>query len=155
MTRSTFRSPLVLWRISAATALGAAVLAVTRGFGATAAVLALWAVVSLSASVDHVVEPALAELLDTVADERAAPHPTAPIPQRPVLSSRQDRVLRLLAYGLPDDEIAEVLDLDAATVRSDVAGILVHLGAKDRAQAMDVAHDRSVLTAARRSRPAA
>jgi len=129
-------------------------LAAARGHGATGAVLALWAVVSLYASVDHVVEPALAELLDAVSDA-ADPADRMDPPVRSVLNPRQARVLRLLAYGLPDDEIGELLELDSATVRSDVARILAHLDVDDRAQAMDVAHDMSVLSPTRRSQPAA
>jgi DNA-binding NarL/FixJ family response regulator len=135
------RSPQAWWRISAAAGAGGAVLAASSGWGALAAVLAMWAIVSLYGSVDHLVEPAMVELLQTMPAPRRAPRVAALHAFGPTaLTTRQRRVLRLLAYGLPEDEVAELLKVGEPEVRSDVAEILARLGVDDLGEAIDVAH---------------
>ena len=135
------RSPQAWWRISAAVGAGGAVLAASGGWGALAVVLAVWAVVSLYGSVDHLVEPALVELLQTMPAPHRSPRVAALHPFGPTaLTTRQRRVLRLLAYGLPEDEVAELLKVGVGEVRSDVAEILDSLGVDDLGEAIDVAH---------------
>jgi DNA-binding NarL/FixJ family response regulator len=55
------------------------------------------------------------------------------------LSEREREVLRLLARGLPNGEIAARLFLSEGTVRNYVSAIFAKLGVADRAQAMVVA----------------
>jgi DNA-binding NarL/FixJ family response regulator len=109
---------------------------------------------SLYGALDHNAEPAAGELLGP-----AAPVPTASAPQPEAdhdgdeaLTARQRRVLRFLAYGLPDDEIAELLSLDEPAVRADVDRIVVVLGAGDRAEAVVRAHHSGALVGARTAR---
>ncbi|GAB4456550.1 MAG: hypothetical protein OHK0041_21370 [Anaerolineales bacterium] len=55
------------------------------------------------------------------------------------ISSRELDVLRLLARGLTNAEIAEQLHLSEGTVRNHVSAILEKLGVTDRTQAAVIA----------------
>ncbi|MEV5507395.1 response regulator transcription factor [Streptomyces orinoci] len=62
------------------------------------------------------------------------------------LSEREAEVLRLMALGLSNAEIAERLFLGAATVKTYVAGVLAKLGVRDRTQAVIAAYDCGFIT---------
>ena len=55
------------------------------------------------------------------------------------LTSRQLDVLRLIRHGMSNDEIATVLDISIATVKTHVRGILACLGVKNRTEAVNEA----------------
>ncbi len=61
------------------------------------------------------------------------PSPTPPLPEP--LSEREIEILRLLAAGLTNREIAERLFLAEGTVKNYVTNILGKIGARDRTQA--------------------
>ena len=61
------------------------------------------------------------------------------------LTERETDVLRLLAQGQSNDEIARSLSISATTVRSHVSSILLKLGVANRTQAALVARERGVL----------
>ncbi|MFF7728087.1 response regulator [Streptomyces sp. NPDC008001] len=60
---------------------------------------------------------------------------------RAQLSEREAEVLRLMARGLSNAEIADQLALGAATVKTHVAGALAKLGVRNRTQAVIAAYE--------------
>jgi DNA-binding NarL/FixJ family response regulator len=61
------------------------------------------------------------------------------------LSSRELEVLRLIARGRSNKEIASALGIVEGTVKAHVTSILTKLGAADRTQAMAIAMKRQIL----------
>ena len=59
---------------------------------------------------------------------------------RPALTPREEEVLKLLASGLTQKEIAKELVISSKTVASHIERILAKLGVHSRAQAVAVAH---------------
>lgn len=65
---------------------------------------------------------------------RQRPGGSAPHPQLHLLTEREKEIAGWVATGASNDEIAEVLVLSPATVRTHVGRAMVKLGARDRAQ---------------------
>jgi len=57
------------------------------------------------------------------------------------LSEREQEVLRLVARGLSNQEIADELYLGVETVKTHVRNVLAKLGARDRVQAVIIAYE--------------
>ena len=69
----------------------------------------------------------------------------APAPADSALSAREREVVRFLAAGMTNAEIASRLVLSEHTVHRHVANILVKLGARSRAAAAVTAAERGLL----------
>ncbi len=82
------------------------------------------------------VDPAVAgKLLNQVASKQT--QPTSILTEK--LTERELDVLRLIAKGIPNSEIATQLHLSEGTVRNHVSAILEKLGVSDRTQAAVIA----------------
>jgi DNA-binding NarL/FixJ family response regulator len=82
------------------------------------------------------VDPAVAgKLLDQAASQQVS----QPTQITDKLTGREEDVLRLMAHGLTNTEIAERLHLSEGTVRNHVSAIFAKLGVSDRTQAAIIA----------------
>ena len=87
-------------------------------------------------------------LHEFVANRRSAPSSRPPAPAGAALTDREVDVLRLLAEGLSNAEIAHRLFVEPTTVKYHLAGILTKTGARDRLQAVVWAFTNGVVSSA-------
>jgi DNA-binding NarL/FixJ family response regulator len=92
---------------------------------------------------DAVLSPAVTRrLLDQVGRRLPAPVPAEGLDQ---LTERELEVLRMLAAGLSNGEIAQALVVSEATVKSHVSSLLGKLGLRDRVQAVIYAYETGLI----------
>ena len=89
-------------------------------------------------------DPAVQQRLIEVAVAHAAGPATAQPRGTDDLTPRETEVLRLIAAGLSNLEIAERLVLSNATVKTHINRIFFKIGARDRAQAVRYAYDHGL-----------
>jgi DNA-binding NarL/FixJ family response regulator len=93
------------------------------------------------------------ELVGIVREVHAGKHPLpakvrqvlAERSRRPVLTNRESDVVKLIAEGRRDREIAELLGITEETVKTHVKGILTKFDAKNRSAAVTIAAIRGIL----------
>lgn len=103
------------------------------------------AIRALAAGSTHL-DPAVQQrLLDAlVASDGASPPPHTSENASSELTAREAEVLKLIASGLSNGEIAEQLVVTNATVKTHVNRIFFKIGARDRAQAVRYAYERGI-----------
>jgi DNA-binding NarL/FixJ family response regulator len=89
-------------------------------------------------------DDALAEADALLADVATAP-PIGSTSDAAGLTDRERDVLRLVAAGYTNPQIAEALFISRGTARTHVANLLAKLGVHTRTEAADLAHRRGLL----------
>jgi len=102
----------------------------------------LLAAVRVVARGEALLAPSITRRLIAQFAERLAP-PVSKELER--LTDREAEVLRLMARGLSNSEIADTLYLSPTTIKSHVAGVLAKLGLRDRTQAVVFAYENGVV----------
>jgi DNA-binding NarL/FixJ family response regulator len=103
----------------------------------------LLAAVRVVAKGERLLAPSITQRLITQFAERLAPREASQEFER--LTDREAEVLRFMAKGLSNSEIAQQLYLSPTTIKSHVAGVLAKLGLRDRVQAVVFAYENGVV----------
>jgi DNA-binding NarL/FixJ family response regulator len=105
----------------------------------------LLAAIRTIAAGDRLLDPAVTR---RVVDAFVSVSPSArihPAGHLEALTARETEVLRLLARGLSNSEIADELVVSAATAKTHVSSVLVKLGLRDRVHAVIVAYESGLV----------
>jgi DNA-binding NarL/FixJ family response regulator len=98
---------------------------------------------SIVAAGDSLVDPAMTRRLIDAMGTRL---PTNSAAALKALTDREEEVLRLIAKGFSNAEIAEALFIGESTVKTHVSSILVKLNLRDRVQAVVFSYEHGVTT---------
>ncbi len=88
-----------------------------------------------------------------VAGQQASPSPPARFPLPSVLTAREVEILRLIAAGQTNNEIAGQLFISPLTCKSHVSRILAKLDARDRVQLVVIAYESGLVVPGQAGRP--
>ena len=104
----------------------------------------LAAAIRLVAAGDALLSPSITRKLleEFTRTPAAAPQPAAGLED---LTDREEEVLRQLARGLSNSEIADVLFVSETTVKTHISHILTKLELRDRVQAVVVAYESGLV----------
>ena len=101
--------------------------------------------INVVAKGDALLAPSITRrLLDRFA-EQAPGDPAKPPPQLEALTGRELEVLKLVARGWSNAELAEKLFLSETTVKTHVSSVLRKLGLRDRVQAVVMAYEAGLV----------
>ena len=95
--------------------------------------------ITVVASGDALISPRITRRL--IAEFAARPDPTQPPPALSELTDRERVILRLVAHGLSNAEIADQLIISPLTAKTHVSNILRKLGCRDRAGLVALAYE--------------
>jgi DNA-binding NarL/FixJ family response regulator len=101
---------------------------------------------SIVASGDSLVDPAMTRRLIDAMGTRLPMNSDVALKALKALTDREEEVLRLIAKGFSNAEIAEALFIGESTVKTHVSSILVKLNLRDRVQAVVFAYEHGVTT---------
>ncbi len=104
--------------------------------------------VRVAADGDALLAPSITRRLVERFARAARPDAAGPHPRLAALTAREREVLRLVAGGLSNAEIAAELVLGESTVKTHVARLLSKLGLRDRVQAVVLAYETGFVTPA-------
>ncbi len=101
--------------------------------------------IRIIANGDALLAPSITQaLIDEIARQPVGDRSS--YPEIESLTEREHEVLRLMASGKSNGEIARSLYLGEATIKTHVGRILAKLGARDRVQAVVIAYESGVVT---------
>ncbi|MFG2698737.1 response regulator [Kitasatospora sp. NPDC048407] len=83
----------------------------------------------------------------------ARPRGSAEALPRAALTAREEEVLRLMATGLSNPEIAELLTVSTETAKTHVGNVLTKLGAQNRTHAVVIAYESGLVVPGFRAPP--
>ena len=102
--------------------------------------------VRVVAAGDARLAPSVTRRLIEEVNARPQRDPSTIVPGLDQLTDRELEVLRLVARGMSNAEIAEQLYLGEATIKTHVGRVLMKLGLRDRVQAVVLAYESGLIT---------
>jgi len=106
----------------------------------------LVAAIHVVAEGDALLSPSVTKRVISEFVRGAGPKPEAQFPRLDELTARELEVLKLIARGLSNAEIAKELFVSETTVKTHVARILMKLSLRDRVQAVVLAYEAGVVS---------
>jgi DNA-binding NarL/FixJ family response regulator len=114
----------------------------TKDAGIAEIARAIHAAAAHQALLDPAVQDRLLAAATAATAATGAPGPAAELPDE--LTPREAEVLRLIARGMSNTEIAAALVVSEATVKSHINHLFAKIGARDRAQAVHYAYTQGL-----------